>query len=383
MRRISLPGALLLGLTTFQAEFDFGVPQFRMVFAPMLIMLAAGVALVAARIWLGRGAALGAALFFLAMRGLMALLVGPVLGEPTPHFPLYLVEALLVELIALKVRRPLPFALAAGTAIGTVGLAAEWGWSHVWSPLPWPAALAPEGIVLGFAMALAGAVVGGWLGARLSQDRTPALRPAAVAAATAIFAMTAFGLYSTGSQGVRASVALSAAGDATVRLDPPDGADDANWFTATAWQGGGLVVDRLERTAPGVYRSTQPLPLDGDWKTMIRLHSGNALTALPVYLPADPAIPVEGVPRRRSSSGRSGRAASCCSASARPRAGWLWGAAYGIVLLIALGFLVALAWGVHRVSAIERDATADRALQLSPADRRARARPLAARPRPR
>ncbi len=80
MQRVSLPGALLLGLSTFQAEFDFGVPQFRMVFQPMLIMLAAGVSLVAARIWLGRGAALGAALFFLAMRGLMALLVGPVLG---------------------------------------------------------------------------------------------------------------------------------------------------------------------------------------------------------------------------------------------------------------------------------------------------------------
>jgi hypothetical protein len=95
MRRISLPGALLLGLSTFQAEFDFGVPQFRMIFQPMLIMLAAGVALVAARVWLGRGAAVGAALFFLAMRGLMAVLVGPVLGEPAPHFPLYLVEAVL------------------------------------------------------------------------------------------------------------------------------------------------------------------------------------------------------------------------------------------------------------------------------------------------
>ena len=104
--RISLPGAMLLGLSTVQAEFDFGVPQFRMVFHPMLIMLAAGVSLVAARVWLGRGSALGAALFFLAMRGLMALLVGPILGEPTPHFPLYLVEALLVELIALRVKAP-------------------------------------------------------------------------------------------------------------------------------------------------------------------------------------------------------------------------------------------------------------------------------------
>src|SRR3954447_16589166 len=164
MRRVSLPGAFLLGLSTFQAEFDFGVPQFRMIFHPMLIMLAAGVWLVAARIWLGRGAALGAALFWLAMRGLMALLVGPILGEPLPHFPLYVAEALLVEGIALFVRRPLPFALASGMAIGTVGLGAEWGWTHVWMVLPWPSGLFPEGLVLGLVMALAASLVGAWLG---------------------------------------------------------------------------------------------------------------------------------------------------------------------------------------------------------------------------
>ena len=65
LRNVALTGAFLLGLSTFQAEFDFGVPQFRFVFAPMLVMLAAGVSLVAARVWLGRGAAIGAALFFL------------------------------------------------------------------------------------------------------------------------------------------------------------------------------------------------------------------------------------------------------------------------------------------------------------------------------
>src|SRR4051794_25395355 len=209
MRRVSLPGAFLLGLSTFQAEFDFGVPQFRMIFHPMLIMLAASVSLVAARIWLGRGAALGAALFFLAMRGLMALLVGPLLGEPLPHFPLYLVEAVLVELIALRVRRPLALALASGAAIGTIGLAAEWGWTHAWMVLPWPAALLPEGAILGLAMALAGASVGGWLGTRLAADRTPSLRPLAVAGAAAIFALTGYGLLSTGNQGVRGAVALT------------------------------------------------------------------------------------------------------------------------------------------------------------------------------
>ncbi len=353
MRRISLPGAFLLGLSTFQAEFDFGVPQFRMIFAPMLVMLAASVALVAARIWLGRGAALGAALFFLAMRGLMTLLVGPVLGEPTPHFPLYLVEAILVELIALRVRKPLPFALAAGAAIGTVGLAAEWGWTHVWSPLPWPAALAPEGILLGFAMALAGACVGAWLGARLSQDRTPSLRPARRGRRDRDLRHDRLRAHLHRRPGrPRDRRPSTRPATATVRVDPPNGADDANWLTATAWQGGGLVVDRLERTAPGVYRSTQPLPLDGDWKTMIRLHQGNALTALPVYLPADPAIPVAGVPARPQVERAFGNEQKLLQRERKTAAGWLWGTAYGIVLLIALGFLASLAWGVHRVSVL-------------------------------
>ena len=42
LRRAGLMGGLLVGLSTFQAEFDFGVPQFQMVFQPVLIALAAG-----------------------------------------------------------------------------------------------------------------------------------------------------------------------------------------------------------------------------------------------------------------------------------------------------------------------------------------------------
>src|SRR4051812_30254906 len=75
-RRVSLMGGLLIGLSTFQAEFDFGVPQFRLVLQPLLIAFAAGFALVAARLWIGRGGALGAALFFLLIRGVVSLLVG-------------------------------------------------------------------------------------------------------------------------------------------------------------------------------------------------------------------------------------------------------------------------------------------------------------------
>lgn len=372
MRRISLPGAFLLGLSTFQAEFDFGVPQFRMVFQPLLIMLAAGVALVAARVWLGRGAALGAALFFLVMRGLMALLVGPVIGEPMPHFPLFVVEALIVEAVALRVRRPLGLALVAGALIGTVGLAAEWAWTHVFMPLPWPAALAPEGVIVGLATALAASCVGAWLGARLAMDSTPSLRPAAVLGAAAIFALTGYGLLSSGSQGLRGVVTIAPDGSAEVRVD----ARDVNWLTATSWQGGGLVVDRLREVSPGVYRTNEPLRLEGDWKTMIRLHAGDAVTALPVYLPADPAVPVEGIAAAPVIERPFGPEQQLLQRERKADvAGWLWAVAYGCVLALALGFLALLAWGVHRVS---RPAPA----RFTPEARRAPARRPAAQPQP-
>jgi hypothetical protein len=41
-RRAGIVGGFLIGLSTFQAEFDFGVPQYAQVFHPFLIALAAG-----------------------------------------------------------------------------------------------------------------------------------------------------------------------------------------------------------------------------------------------------------------------------------------------------------------------------------------------------
>jgi hypothetical protein len=83
---------------------------------------------------------------------------------------------------------------------------------------------------------------------------------------------------------------------------------------------------------------------------MIRLHRGRALTALPIYLPADPAIPVEGIPTRATIERPFGPEQKLLQRERKTAAGWLWGAAYATVLAIALAFLVALAWGVHRVS---------------------------------
>src|SRR4051794_10444042 len=306
---IALPGGLMLGLSTFQAEFDFGVPQFRFVFEPMLIMLAAGTGLVTTRIWGGPGAALGAVGFFLVVRGLLSLLVGPVLGQSTPHLPLYLAEAGIVELVALRVsgeRRPLAFGLAAGVGIGTAGLAAEWAWSHVWMPLPWPSALLPEGALLGFTAAVSGALLGAWIGAHLAVEapaRDPRLRAAALLAAAVVAATVGYALHTPADAGVRAQVALTEVhgapgrtARAAVTLEPPGAARGGEGLPAPAWQGGGLGVDRLRRTGRGRYETTRPIPVDGQWKALVRLHRGASLIAVPFYLPDDPAIPVRGVP---------------------------------------------------------------------------------------
>jgi hypothetical protein len=361
LERVALTGGLMAGLSVFQGEWDFGVPQFRFVFAPMLVMFAAGAGLVAARIWLGRGAALGAALFFLAIRGLMALLVGGIIGNPTPHFPLYVAEALLIELVAFAVprRRTLAFGLTAGVVVGTAGLAAEWAWSHIY-PIPWPSTLFPEGAILGCAMGICGSLLGAYMGERLASDelpRTPALRVAGLVAAVATAAMIGFGLHKTGDPGVRAAVTLRTVHptpqrmvDMTVKLDPPSAAKDAILFNVTSWQGGGLYVDALKRVGPGTYRSKRPVPAYGDWKTLIRLQRGDKLVAVPIYLPDDPAIPVKGVPASAHFTRAFVPDHVVLQRESKVHVKWVWNAAIAVVAAITLLLLLAFAWSLHRLA---------------------------------
>ena len=75
--------------------------------------------------------------------------------------------------------------------------------------------------------------------------------------------------------------------------DPADALDDPAWVQITSWQGQGLVVDPLEQTGEGEYRTTQPIPIHDDWKALLRLHDGRMLSAVPIYLPEDAAIPAD------------------------------------------------------------------------------------------
>jgi hypothetical protein len=366
VRRISLMGGLLIGLSTFQAEFDFGVPQFRMVLQPLLIAVAAAVALVAARLWIGRGGAVGAVLFFLVVRGTVSVLVGPVFGEITPALPLYLGEAVIVELAALVLaRRPLAFGAVTGLLVGTAGLATEWPWTHAVMPLPWTGDILPEALVLGAVGGVAGGVIGALLGTGLRGELPrPALaRPLVALATVAIAACLVDGLIVTPPGDTRVAMTVRDGGIA-LQVEPAAVAVEPAWLTVSAWQGGGLHVDRLRRTGPNTFVTTEPVPLTGEWKAMVRIQDGRRLMSAPIRLPADPAIPVGAVPVLAEMTRPLQPDHEVLQRERKPGVPmWLWTAAGGIVLALALGFLAALAWGVGRLS---------RATAASPPARRRR-----------
>ena len=374
LRRGLLVGGFLVALSTFQGEFDFGVPQFRLVLHPILIMLAAGIGLVAARIYLGRGGALLAAVGFIAIRGFIAIMVGGVWDQTLPHFPLYLVEALLVELVFLRSadRSPVASGALGGVLIGTIGLAAEWGWSHVWMPIPWPASLLPEAALAGLLTAVAGGAVGGFIGSALSgglpsraRAARPARlggvdRPAALLGGVALLAVLAWNVPLTDDGPRSATIALRAvqAGSdrtvaADIRIDPPAAVgDNPEFLNVTAWQGGGSVLDPLERTGPGEYRTTEPIPVYGGWKATLRLQQGSALVAVPIFQPLDRAIPAPETPASPAFTRRF-RPDIAVLQRERKRdvAPALSAAAYLTVLAIALSLFALIAWSLLRLDA--------------------------------
>ena len=380
---VFLGGAFLIGLSTLQGEFDYGVPQFNQIYHPVLIMLAAAIGLVAVRIRGGRGRALLATAFYLGLRGGLTVLIGPVLGRSTLHFPLYLVEAALVEVVALVAGEATPLALGAwsGVAIGTVGLGAEWWWSHVWMPLPWHRWLLPSGALLAALAALAGGILGALIGTALRPTRPrlrptpptrrptpPRRRPARVgpgvaSGAVALFCL-AWPLPMSGPQGLQATVTLAptpaaSSGPRAVRpivtLNHPQAAHQANWFDVTTWQGerhgqGGLLIAPLHRIGPDTFTTSRAIPVDGTWKALIRLHRDRTLAVVPIYLPADPAIPAgEFAPQLRYTA----PFVADKKILQREATGGhvnLQRGAYLLLLLIGAGWISTLVWGLLRLT---------------------------------
>jgi hypothetical protein len=293
---------VLAGLSAPLGEFRFGVPQFQQLYHPVLLCLAAAFAFVPTRLVLGRGWALLLAVFTFVPEALDIGSGSSAAGfVPTRTVGTFVASAVAVELAALLVgtEHRLRFALVSGLGVGTLGLAGEWAWNQG-AAQPWTTALLPGAILVGGLMALGAAVLGAAYGGAVLRDPGRLPRTAVALATIAVVAALLLPLpRRTGSVNAAMDIQPVAAGDAAtvqVRLDPAGAADDAKWFQVIAWQGGGLRAVDLHETAPGVWQTEQPVPIGGKWKTMVRLHRGDELMAVPVFLPADPEIGAPEIP---------------------------------------------------------------------------------------
>ena len=111
------------------------------------------------------------------------------------------------------------------------------------------------------------------------------------------------------------------------------------------------MVQHLEPAgAPGVYRTVEPVPVDGTWKTILRLHRDDEVLGLPVFLPEDPAIPAKEVP---ATSGLERAFVLDKKNLQREQkqgvAGLVTTASYAAVGLITLMLFAVLFWGLRRV----------------------------------
>jgi hypothetical protein len=294
----------------------------------------------------------------------IALFVGPLFGHTTLHFPLYVVEAIVVELVALRVPRERPVVLGAlaGAGIGTFGLAAEWGWSYAWWTIPWPSSMLVEGALTGFVTAVAAGVVGGFVGRALAAPEIgarPAPRFALPVAAIALAAVVAYALPISGPEPpVSARLVLAdvvpppeRAVQGTIAFRPANAAENARWLNVTAWQGEGkAVVDDLQEVGRGVYRTTQPIPVHPNWKTTVRLHRDDQVLSVPVYMPGDPAIPAPEIPALADMTRPFDLDKKNLQREQKPGvSGALSLFAYLSVLVIAIGLIAALGLGLRRL----------------------------------
>jgi hypothetical protein len=389
IQRAALLGGLLCGLELFLTEYDYGVPLYRQVWQPLLLAAFAGFVFTTARAWVGRGGALGAAAVYLVVR-LTGIVIPLVAGVSPSSMPLLLAEAVCVELLGLGLdprRRQLAFGAAAGLLCGTVGFAAEYGWSQVAMPLPWTQALLPEGAILAAFGGLAGGVLGALFAGTLRGELPPRrVARAAFVGAFALLVALAVDASIKRVPDVRAHVQLADVRPAphreaiaTVRLQPAGAADHADWFYILAWQGHHpRVADRLRRIAPGVYRSTRPIPLSGSWKVGLRLNRGYDRGAVPLRLPVDRGLPAatQRLPAiatadqmARALRRSAGAELPAPAAFTRPFgddglivlretkgnvAGWIWGIAISLTALLWGLFVAGLALGLGRLGRRER-----------------------------
>lgn len=372
----------LQGLSAPLGEFSFGVPQFQQMFHPLILCIAGGFALVAIRLVHGRFWALGITVGNFALMSSDILSLGGETAGPveTRDAGLFIASALAVELVAflLGTRNTVRFAIAAGVGVGTLGLAGEWWWNQS-AYQPWNTNLLPDAVILGTIAAVASALVGlafaRAAGQAPVQESTTRPAPWLVAAAGTVVLITIALPMPRPVGDVEAAITIEAAAEqgttpladpfdqafVDVQLTPANAADEARWFQVSAWQGGGLVLEDLEPVAgePGHYRTAQPVPVDGAWKTIVRLHRGGEIMAVPVFLPADPEIGEAEISAIDRTMGMEPETRYLLRET-RDNVQWVAYAVYALLVVVGLGWIAAFAIAATRIIANRRPLSAAR-----------------------
>ncbi len=413
----------------FLMEFDLGVPQFPAATQFIIFGFIAAWICTAVRNWYGPGGALIAAALYLVVHTLLFYSIAIPLDDVlTGRFLLFVPSAVIVELAALAFsprRKPLAFALVSGLLVGSVGMYAEWLWSDYFMPLPKPidSSALPLMLAAGTVSAVGGGLIGVWHVSRLREvagdpDDANAVTvagsfegwkrqlPGFVGIGLFFAMMASFAAPSEGDEEISATVEFTQVTDGqtecpgadenaseaarceaivTVTFEPADAVDDAAWFYALAWQGrgpGGKIEDvtrdpvadipgvvrvAMKSTGePGQYVSEHPLPLYGQWKTLLRIHKlPRTMVAVPLHAPDDPAIEAA---KGREIVTTNGEVVEVTSEKQFLQRevkddvpGYLWALAYGLVmsswviLILFFGWCYSSAARGARAQAVDRE----------------------------
>lgn len=396
----------------FLMEFDLGVPQFPAVTQFLIFAFLAAWIGCAVRLWLGPGGALLVAGGFWVAHGFLWATIWVLPDVLTARWLLLVPSAVIIEIVAAviqpkKTNRYLPFAVVSGLLVGSLGMYGEWLWSRFFMPLPQPFNGDTLPFLLGVSTiaGLGGGLMAVWMLSRLvlagSSTPPPAGEPLPRRwlglAGLMIFVvlMGAFGVPRDPEvyRGVVAFDDVSVGGSecpgtdevclatVTIQLEDEDVAEDAVWFYALAWQGRpggesagvprdplsdapGIVRTELESTGtPGEYRTADPLPLYGNWKTLLRLHvAPSEMISFPLYAPEDPAI--EG-PQGRAVVTTDGQEVETILESEflqrekkEDVPTWWWTVGYLVVIATWLALLLFYGWCYNRAAQPEAEAPA-------------------------
>ncbi|WP_460846799.1 hypothetical protein [Nocardioides ultimimeridianus] len=392
--------------TAFLMEFDLGIPQFPEVTLYIISALLTGWIFVGTRIVLGRGGALFGWSVYVVIR--LAILA---MTAPLPHihharFLLYLGAAIVIELVAMGFKKHgAAFAATAGALAGAIGMLTEQVWMKVFMPIPLPPPadhlpfLLAAAAVSGLGAGLLGLAWATLLLRTAAPDGTVADAPGRattiprwIGTGGVLTFLVLMGIFAVpraigqttvseqcgdggcvttfapvGSDTIVATVHYldncvgqdRCLSKVQIEVTPADAADNALWFDALAWQGerdhdsrvpgSGVLATRMVSQGEGVYETADPVPLYGNWKTMVRLHRApSAMVALPLHFPADPSIKSVRAGLVQVADGTSAPFIYEPSLLQRERRdgvpGWLWGVMYGTVLGAWVVLLALYGW---------------------------------------